>query len=78
MGKTLAFLLEQCKVESGKLDELSPGLIKRTLKYACTSEDDRWRIQLALDLKAVRDNEAILDGFSKNEVEEMLSYTCIT
>ena len=63
MGRTLAFLLDQCKVKSGKLEDLSTGCIKRTMKYSCASEDDKWRIQLALELKAVRDNETTRAGF---------------
>ena len=78
MGRTLAFLLDQCQVESGNLEKLSPGLIKRSLKYACTPGDDLWRIQLALELKAIRDNKTTLDGFSRDEVVEMLSYACMT
>ena len=78
MGRTLAFLLDQCKVKSGKLEELSTGNIKRSMKYASSSEDDEWRIQLALELKSARDNETTIDGFSKTEVEEMLSYACTT
>ena len=65
MGRTLAFLLDQCKVKSGKLDDLSTGCIKRSMKYAHASEDEEWRIQLARELKAVRDNETTMEGFSK-------------
>ena len=78
MGTTLAYLMEHCKVNSDQLEYLSPGLVKRSLQYSCCPENEEWRIQLALELRDIRDGQNILTGFSRIEVEEMLAFLCIS
>ena len=78
LGSTLAYLIEECKIDSGRLEELTPGVVKRKMMYACAPESELWRIQLALELQSVRDDGSSLEGFSRVEVEEMLASTCVT
>ena len=78
MGRTLHYLLEQCGLNTNQLEELSPGLIKKSLKYAQAPEGEEWRIHLALELKSIRAEPSTLDGFTITEVEEMLKFTCTT
>ena len=76
MGRTLNYLLVQCSLEESQLAELSPGLVKRSLKYAAVPEDQEWRIQLANELRNIRDEKCNLNGFSTTEVEELLALVC--
>ena len=77
MGTTLAYLVEQRKVD--KLEDLSPGLVKRSMTYVSAPASEEWRIHLALELKDILENVDInLDNFTSEEVKEMLDFTCIT
>ena len=53
-------------------------MIKRRMKYMEASPEDKWQVELACELKALRDNQLTLEGFSNNEVEELLTYACIS
>ena len=74
MGRTLYHLMQQCTVT--KLEDLSPVLIKKTLKYTETPDAEDWRIPLANELKDIRDGKSTLGEFSKSEVEELLAFVC--
>jgi hypothetical protein len=70
----LLYLMQQCTVN--QLEDLSPVLIKKSLKYSATPEAVDWRIPLALELKDIRDGKSTLSDFSKSEVEELLAFVC--
>ena len=74
MGRTLHHLMQQCTVN--QLEDLSPVLIKKSLKYIAIPEAEDWRIPLALELKDIRDGKSTLSDFSKSEVEELLAFVC--
>ena len=76
MGRTLHHLMQQCAVK--QLENLSPGLVKKSMKYSSTPEADDWRVPLALELKDIRDGKCTLIEFSKSELEELLAYVCIS
>ena len=76
MGRTLHHLKLQCTVN--KTEDLSPALIKKSMKYSAIPEAEEWRIPLALELKDIRDGKVSLSEFSKSEVEELLASVCIS
>ena len=53
MGRTLHHLKLQCTVN--KTEDLSPALIKKSMKYSAIPESEDWMIPLALELKDIRD-----------------------
>ena len=67
-------MMQQCTVN--QLEDLSPVLIKKTLKYSATPDAEDWRIPLALELKDIRDEKSSLSDFSKSEVEDLLAFVC--
>ena len=74
MGRTLHHLMQQCKVNH--LEDLSPVLIKKSMKYSAAPQTEEWRISLALELNDVRAGKVMLSEFSKSEVEELLAFVC--
>ena len=74
MGRTLHHLMQQCKVN--QLEDLSPVLIKKSMKYSTVPKAEDWRISLALELNDVRAGKVMLSEFSKSEVEELLAFVC--
>ena len=61
-----------------KIEELSPGIVKKTVKYAVPSDDDQWRIPLATNLHSIRSGREYIPGFSKDEIELMLQTVCVS
>ena len=48
------------------------------MAYVETKEEEKWRIQLATELMAVRRRSTELKGFSINEIDEMFKFICIS
>ena len=74
MGRTLHHLMQQCTVN--QLENLSPVLVKKSMKYSATPEAEDWRVPL--ELMDIRDGKCTLSEFSNSEVEELLAYACIS
>ena len=78
IGKTLSYVAVNCGILDTEYHKLNPGMIKRRMKYIETSNDDQWQVLLASELKLLRDEELTLEGFTDQEVEELLTYACIS
>ena len=52
---------------------LNPKFVASQVKYAPVPENQIWRINFLEELLKVRSNELHLDGFSRKEIEAMLS-----
>ena len=76
IGKTLSYVAVNCGILDTEYHKLNSGMIKRRMKYADTSTEDQWQVLLALELKLLRDEQLTLEGFTDQEVEELLTYTC--
>ena len=72
---TLDKISKECNVD---IEMLSPGIVKKNLKYAIASGDERWRIPLATDLQAIRNGRKHVPGFSKEEIHCMLQSVCVS
>ena len=55
---------------------LSPQLVKTDMRYFELPENQSWRLPVIFDLLQARNNNAEITGFSKQEVEDLLRYTC--
>ena len=75
-GRTLRFLENQCNVRKGSWPELTASKVKSKLVYASPKPGDEWTICLASNLLQIRMGNSDLDGFSNDEVENILHYIC--
>ena len=73
LGRNLANLAQMCSV---KISELSSNMIKRKVMYRATPDNEKWRVNMALELISARDSTIEVQGFKENELETMLSYIC--
>ena len=48
------------------------------IDYAVISNENRWRIDLIKEITDVKFDQLSIDGFSKEECEEILQYACIS
>ena len=76
MGKTLRYLTEECGVSNYDLDKLTPQKVKSSVRYA-PSIGTEWKVKLAKELQAVRNNQMEVEGFTKEELEELFGFICI-
>ena len=74
LGKTLQYLTEQCDLQS--VDELSPSIVKKELRYKKVSHDSNWQVTMAKELLEVRKREVLIEGFSDEEVHSIFDYVC--
>ena len=58
------------------ITELTPHLIKTEMQYCNVPQAENWRIPLLMELLDIRDEKSNLEGFSKQEVYDMLNFVC--
>ena len=74
LGQTLMYLRDSCNMIDDS--KLSTNTIKKTLGYFPTEPDLMWKNSLAKELIKERDDEIIVDRFSKEELECLLTSIC--
>ena len=75
LGKTLKHLLDECNL-SNDFKNLSPNMIKKNIVYFPTMPELLWKNTLAKELLRARNDELFIDGFSKDEIECLLTFIC--
>ena len=60
-----------------KIDEVESYDID-TFEYAPVKPDDIWKIDMVKELIEVRENQASIENFSRDELEEILEHLCIS
>ena len=76
LGRTLHYAAVNCGISDGDYSRLSPGTVKKKLKYATATEENLWKVLLACELKSLRDDDLTLNDFHDYEIEELLRYVC--
>ena len=77
LGRTLTALLQTCGLGEEDLPSLHAGLVKTQMMFRPAPDGEEWRIPLAQELLNLR-SALELPGFSREELEELLEYTCTT
>ena len=75
LGSNLDRIANECECS---IERLTSKIVKEKLKYVLVPEDQEWRVQLATELYAMRNDSSIIPGFSVNEIECMLEHVCIS
>ena len=78
LGRTLSYAASSCGISNTEFHKLNPGLIKRRMKYAEAPDEDNWQVQLACELKLLRDDKMVIEGFNSQEIEELFNFVCIS
>ena len=77
LGRTISYLCRECGLNrSSDLDKLTPGLVKQHVGFGLIPENGQWMASVASEFLHARDSGYSLDGFSKDEIDEMLEYVC--
>ena len=75
-GRTLMRIRKECASPPGQFP--SKHLVNRVMKYHVVPEAESWRPSLLRNLLDVRSSRAVLPGFSRDEVQEMIDYICVS
>ena len=76
MGKTLHALAKNANLE--EISDLTPQLVKNTLRYFPVPEDEDWRIQICSEIMSIckNNNDIEIPGFDMHEINDMLKFIC--
>ena len=74
LGQTLEYLRIECELSN--IEELSSGIVKKYLRYKQVPHESNWQVSLAKELLQARDGNLIIEGFNKEEIDELVSFAC--
>ena len=74
MGRTLNSLCRECKLED--IEHLTANLVKKKCEYFRAPDNEQWRLRLVPELLQLRSENMKLQGFTSNEIEDMIHFTC--
>ena len=74
MGRTLNSLCRECKLED--IEHLTANLVKKKSEYFRAPDNEQWRLRLVPELLQLRSENMKLQGFTSNEIEDMIHFTC--
>ena len=79
-GQNLCNIAQLCEVDWPlNLEDLTSKLVKRKICYKAVPGGHEWKLGICKDLLEIRDNEDVqLPGFSLAEIEELLSFICVS
>ena len=75
LGLNLSNLEDEC---NSSLDLLTSRNIKERHFYKTPMEDDEWRLPLIQDILQLREDKVSIDGFTKDETEEIINFACVS
>ena len=75
-GKTLDTLASNCGLRD--ISQLTPGLIKTRLTYMEVPPEEKWRVATVMEMLKIGNKSLSLPGFTADEVNAMLTCTCIS
>ena len=75
-GRTLDYLVDKCKL--GNISDLSPHVVKKSLKFQSVPPELDWQVSSARELLSNRCGDTIIDGFTNEEINFMLDYACVS
>ena len=74
LGRTLNTLCGLCDLDDTSL--LTSTWVKSKMSYFSIPEVEQWRVNTVTELLQLRDHKLSLPGFSEDEIEAMLKFTC--
>ena len=75
LGRTLSTLCTLLEEED--LSRVNSTLIKQKLRYRAPPQEEIWRVSLGRELLRIRDgNDLELNGFTKQECDDLLYFAC--
>ena len=74
-GKNLRKISQMCDME---IDELTSQNIKQNMKYFEVPQEEHWRPSFIRELLDVKDNKMLVEGFTADEINDLIDMVCIS
>ena len=52
--------------------------IRDNVKYSYVPEGEQWRLGIGQDMLGVSDGKCVLEGFTKDEINDILTFICVS
>ena len=75
MGSTLHYLQESC-VPGIYAGGLTSNIVRKNLIYEPLPPNSEWKALMAQELLRTRDDEVDVIGFTRNELDDILTFAC--
>ena len=72
-GNNLSKIARLCDTN---IKDLSTSNVKTNVRYKQLPEDEEWRIPILTELIFARDNNIEIEGLSRRDINDMISYLC--
>ena len=68
-------IAKKCEIDG--IDDLSSTIVKSTMKYVSTPEDETWRLDVINDMLSIKSENHFIDNFDHNDVNNILYTACV-
>ena len=58
------------------IENLTANLVRNKSEYFSAPDNEQWRLGLAVELLELRRQKLKVNGFSLNEIEDLIHFTC--
>ena len=65
-------------MKKANISELKSSEVKESLKYKAVPDNQVWRIPIVKELIEVKAGNAVIEGFTNEEILEMLEHVCVS
>ena len=72
IGRNLYFMKTQTNSDTKKKS------FRECMKYFSIPEEEVWRLGVGMDLLRVRNGEYVLEEFTKEEINDLITFVCTT
>ena len=76
LGRTLNFICVGCGLKPDEIHKLTPHMVKTRMSYMKIPENEKWRIPMIDEILNLRNESAVIPGFTLSELEAMLYNLC--
>ena len=76
LGRTLNFICVGCGLKPDEIHKLTPHMVKTRMSYMKIPENEKWRIPMIDEILNLRNESAVIPGFTVSELEAMLYNLC--
>ena len=65
-------------MNKASISDLKSSDVKETFQYKAVPDDQAWRIPILKELIEVKAGNTVIEGFTNEEILEMLEHVCVS
>ena len=76
MGKTITYLMRECKLPPDQLSQLTPQLVKKKCQYFSVPEGEEWRVPVINECLNAIKGRVTVSNFQPHEFLNLMNSLC--